>query len=82
MNIEKMGRDNVRCDSASPWLGIRSNGMRMPDRKIWGMKMIGSQLTARVTDPENALTVSPSNVPETVALETRTTDFGSQGNDL
>jgi len=70
--MEKTGLATVKCDSACPAADISSNGTSIPEKNIWGIKMMGSQLIAMVTFLENTLTHRPRMVPETHAAARRT----------
>ncbi len=82
MSMEKTGRVTVQCDAILPVSDISSNGMRIPEKNIWGMKMIGNQLIAMFTFFENTLIQRPSMVPDIQAADKRKTTLKERWNPL
>ena len=80
--MEKTGRVTVQCDAILPVSDISSNGMRIPEKNIWGMKMIGNQLIAMFTFFENTLIQRPSMVPDIQAADKRKTTLKERWNPL
>jgi hypothetical protein len=72
LNMEKTGLETVRWESTVPAAGISSNGMRMPEKKICGMNIIGRKLMAMFTLREKTLMVRPSSDPAAHAVHRRT----------
>ena len=82
MNREKTGRVTVQCDAILPGSDISSNGMSIPEKNIWGMKMIGNQLIAMFTFFENTLMQRPRIAPDMHAADKRKTMVKERWNSL
>lgn len=74
--MEKTGLATVKWENTCPAPGISSNGTSIPEKNIWGIKIMGSQLMAIFTFFEATLMHRPRIVPETHAVARRSAIAG------
>lgn len=69
--MENTGRATVRCERTVPIRGISSNGIRIPEKNICGMKIMGRKLIAMFTFREKTLMHNPRSAPAPHATHSR-----------